>query len=286
MTNNSLSAGSPVILTIAGFDPSGGAGILADLKTFAAHNCYGVAAITALTIQNTQGVAQVYPVEASKVRECAENLLEDGRVAVIKIGMLANGAIATVVNEFLAANPSLPVVLDPILRSTSGKDLVDAAGAEILRRDLVKRATLITPNLAEAAELTGLKVETVEDMKAAARKLKEMGAQSVVVTGGHHEKAVDAFFNGAEMQIFSGDRVKPENTHGTGCTFSSAIAANLALGRHLNDAIMLAKAYVTEAIRKAFPTGPGRLSLNHLYRMQQAPRPVADHAPAVPEAVH
>ena len=286
MTNHSPSAGSPVILTIAGFDPSGGAGILADIKTFAAHNCYGVAAITALTIQNTQGVAQVYPIEASKVRECAENLLADGRVSVIKIGMLGDATVATAVSEFLGAHPALPVVLDPILRSTSGKDLVDSPGAEILRERLLKRATLITPNQAEASALTGLKVETVEEMKAAARKLKEMGAQSVVVTGGHHEKAVDVFFNGAEMQVFSADRVKPENTHGTGCTFSSAIAANLALGRHLNDAIVLAKAYVTEAIRKAFPTGPGRLPLNHLYRMQQASRPVADHAPAVPEAVH
>lgn len=284
--NNSPTAGSPVILTIAGFDPSGGAGVLADLKTFAAHNCYGVAVITALTIQNTRGVAQVYPVEAAKVRECADNLLEDGRVAVVKIGMLANAMNARAVRDFLAANPGLPVVLDPILRSTSGKDLVDAEGAAILREDLLKRATLITPNLAEAAALTGLKVETVEEMKAAARKLKEMGAQSVVVTGGHHEKAVDVFFNGVEIQVFSGDRVKPENTHGAGCTFSSAIAANLALGRHLDDAIVLAKAYVTEAIRKAFPTGPGRLPLSHLYRMQQASRPVTDHAPAVPEPVH
>jgi hydroxymethylpyrimidine/phosphomethylpyrimidine kinase len=284
--NNSTTAGSPVILTIAGFDPSAGAGILADLKTFAAHNCYGVASITALTIQNTQGVAKVYPVEAAKVRECAENLLADGRVSVIKIGMLASAANVRAVNEFLAQHPELPVVLDPILRSTSGKDLVDAAGAQILRDELLKRAIIITPNIDEAAALTGLKVETVEEMKAAARRLKEMGAQSVVVTGGHHEKAVDAFFNGAEMQLFSGDRVRPENTHGTGCTFSSAIAANLALGRQLKDAIVLAKAYVTEAIRKAFPTGPGRLPLNHLYRMQQASRPLADHAPAVPEAVH
>lgn len=284
--NHNTTAGSPVILTIAGFDPSGGAGILADLKTFAAHNCYGVAAITALTIQNSQGVAQVYPVEASKLGECLENLLADGHICVVKAGMLANAANATVVSEFLASNPALPVVLDPILRSTSGKNLIDAAGTKVLRAELLRRATLITPNLAEAAVLTGLKVETVEEMKTAARKLYQMGAQSAIVTGGHHEKAVDVFFDGAHLEVFSGDRVKPENTHGTGCTFASAIAANLAQGRQMKEAIVLAKVFVAEAIRKAFPVGPGRVPLNHLYRMQQAPRPVADHAPAVPEAVH
>ncbi|MGH9452540.1 MAG: bifunctional hydroxymethylpyrimidine kinase/phosphomethylpyrimidine kinase [Terriglobia bacterium] len=286
LMNHNTTTSSPVILTIAGFDPSGGAGILADLKTFAAHNCYGVAAITALTIQNSQGVAQVYPIETSKLRECLENLLADGHICAVKIGMLANAANATVVSEFLASNPELPVVLDPILRSTSGKELIDAAGTKVLRTELLKRATLITPNLAEAAVLTGLKVETVEEMKTAARRLHEMGAQSAIVTGGHHEKAVDVFFDGAHLEVFSGDRVKPENTHGTGCTFASAIVANLAHGRQMKEAIVLAKVFVTEAIRKAFPVGPGRVPLNHLYRMQQAPRPVADHAPAVPEAVH
>ncbi|MGH9430849.1 MAG: bifunctional hydroxymethylpyrimidine kinase/phosphomethylpyrimidine kinase [Terriglobia bacterium] len=284
--NHNTVAGSPVILTIAGFDPSGGAGILADLKTFAAHNCYGVAAITALTIQNTQGVAQVYPIEAAKLRECIENLLVDGRICVVKAGMLANAANATVVSEFLVGNPALPVVLDPVLRSTCGKDLIDAAGVKVVRAELLKRATLITPNSAEAAVLTGLRVETVEEMKMAARKLHEMGTRAAIVTGGHHEKAVDVFFDGAHLEIFSGDRVKPENTHGTGCTFASAIAANLALGRPMKEAIVLAKVFVTEAIRKAFPTGPGRVPLNHLYRMQQAPRPVADHGPALPEAMH
>jgi hydroxymethylpyrimidine/phosphomethylpyrimidine kinase len=284
--NHNAVAGSPVILTIAGFDPSGGAGILADLKTFAAHNCYGVAAITALTIQNTQGVEHVYPVEAPKLRECIENLMADGHICVVKTGMLATSENVEIVCEFLDRNPKLPVVLDPVLRSTSGKDLIDSAGAEILRSQLLKRTSLITPNLAEASLLTGLKVETVDEMKAAARKLQELGAKATIVTGGLHEKAVDVFFDGSNLEIFSGDRVKPENTHGTGCTFASALAANLALGRQVKDAIVLAKAFVTEAIRKAFPTGPGRVPLNHLYRMQQASRPVADHAPAAPEVAH
>jgi hydroxymethylpyrimidine/phosphomethylpyrimidine kinase len=275
----------PVVLTIAGFDPSSGAGITADLKTFAAHNCYGVAAITALTVQNTQGASSLQPVDASLLKQSVNSLLADERVRAIKIGMLGNQANAEVVREVLDSNPALPAVLDPVVRSASGLDLVDAAGFAYLREHLLGRARLVTPNLDEAAALTGLKVENMEGMKAAARKLIEMGARAVVVTGGHLEKAIDVYYDGTELESFVGDRVKPDNTHGTGCTFSSAIAANLALGRQLRDAVVLAKAYVTEAIRKAYPVGPGRLPLNHLYRMQQNPRAV-DHVPPIPEPVH
>ena len=275
----------PVVLTIAGFDPSSGAGITADLKTFAAHNCYGVAAITALTVQNTQGASALRPVDASLLKQSVNSLLADERVRAIKIGMLGNQANAEVVREVLDLNPALPAVLDPVVRSASGLDLVDSEGLTYLREHLLGRVRLVTPNLDEAAILTGLKVENIESMKAAARKLIEMGARAVVVTGGHLEKAIDVYYDGTELESFVGDRVKPDNTHGTGCTFSSAIAANLALGRQLRDAVVLAKAYVTEAIRKAYPVGPGRLPLNHLYRMQQNPR-VTDHVPPLPEPVH
>jgi hydroxymethylpyrimidine/phosphomethylpyrimidine kinase len=284
LMNHHPNAPATVILTIAGFDPSGGAGISADLKTFAANNCYGVAAITALTVQNTQGVSEVRPVEAALLRSSIQAVMADGRVKAIKIGMLANRANAEVVRDVLDANPSLPSVLDPVARSTSGKELVDARGLEFLRRELLSRVTVITPNLDEAAALTGMKVENVEGMKAAAHKLIEMGARGVVVTGGHLDKAVDVYWGSSGCQTFVGDRIKPDSMHGTGCTFSSAIAANLALGRQLADAIVMAKAYVTEAIRKAYSIGPGRMPLNHLYRMQQAPRP--DVTPPVPEPVH
>ncbi len=283
--NHQHNASATVVMAIAGFDPSGGAGIAADLKTFAAHNCYGVAAITALTIQNTQGVTSLHPVESQFLKESVGALLADGRVKAIKVGMLANRANAEVVREVLELNSSLPSVLDPVLRSSTGRELIDAGGLDFMRKDLLGRALVVTPNLDEAAALTGLKVENLEGMKAAARKLMEMGARAVVVTGGHLDKAIDVYCDGSELQTFVGDRVKPDNTHGTGCTFSSAIAANLALGRHLRDAVMLAKAYVTEAIRKAYAVGPGRFPLNHLYRMQQNPRP-ADYSPAVPEPVH
>jgi hydroxymethylpyrimidine/phosphomethylpyrimidine kinase len=152
-----------------------------------------------------------------------------------------------------------------------------------LRDGMLSRVSVATPNLDEAAALTGLKIENLEGMKTAARKLVENGAKAVVVTGGHLDKAMDVFFDGTNLEIFAAERVKVGHTHGTGCTFASAIAANLAHGRQLRDAVMLAKAYVTEAIRKSYPVGPGRVPVNHLFRMQQAPR-LSD--PAVPEPVH
>ncbi|HTV54242.1 MAG TPA: bifunctional hydroxymethylpyrimidine kinase/phosphomethylpyrimidine kinase [Terriglobia bacterium] len=284
-SNHTSTVRQPVILTIAGFDPSAGAGIAADLKTFAAHNCYGVAAITSLTVQNTQSIGHVYPVESHKLKESLDALFEDRRISAIKVGMLGDRANAQIVSEFLAQNGSIPVVIDPILRSGTGTELLDVGGLEVLKESLLRRATVLTPNLYEAAVLTGSKVENVEEMRAAARKLVEIGARAVVVTGGHLEKAVDVYYDGTVWEAFAGDKVKPENTHGTGCTFSSAITAQLALGRQLREAVVLAKAYVTEAIRKAFAVGPGRVPLYHLYRMQQAPR-TADHNLAVPEAIH
>ena len=283
--NQSLNAAWPVVLSVAGFDPSAGAGIAADLKTFAAHNCYGIAAISALTVQNSQGVAAIHPVEPQILRETIQSLLADGQVKALKIGMLHNAATAQVVREVLDYHPALPAVLDPVVRSCSGVELLDASGLDFLRRELIPRVALLTPNLAEAAALTELPVDNLESMKAAARKLIEMGARAVVVTGGHLEKAIDVFFDGTEMESFVGERIRPDNTHGTGCTFSSAVAANLALGRQLRDAVVLAKAFVAEAIRNAFPIGPGRIPLNHLYRMMESPR-VTDHSPAIPEPVH
>lgn len=274
----------PVLLTIAGFDPSGGAGVAADLKTFAAHNCYGVAAVTALTTQNTQGVTAVYPVGASRLKESIQAVIDDGQVKAVKIGMLATLANAEVVEEFLAVHAALPSVLDPLLRSASGKELIDAAGFKFLRERMLARATIVTPNLEEAEALTGLKIENVEGMKAAGQKLMEMGARAAVITGGHLEKPVDVCCDATGFECFTADRVKPDNTHGTGCAFSSSLVANLAMGRQVRDSVMLAKAFVAEAIRKAYPVGPGRLPLNHLFRMQQAPR-VLDHAP-VSEPVH
>jgi hydroxymethylpyrimidine/phosphomethylpyrimidine kinase len=258
-------------LTIAGFDPSCGAGVGADLKTFAAHGCYGIAAITSLTVQNTQGVETVHNTPASELREQLEILVKDCEIAAVKIGMLGNRGNAAVVAEFLDAHKFAHIVHDPVMKSSSGSELLDAAGIKFVASELLKRATVTTPNLPEAEILSGLTIKDVADMEAAARKIAEMGAHAVIVKGGHMEKAIDVLFDGTDMHPLGGDKVKLENTHGTGCTFASAITAQLAAGRSLLEATTLAKAYVMKAIEKAYPVGKGRLPLDHFYRMKIEP---------------
>jgi hydroxymethylpyrimidine/phosphomethylpyrimidine kinase len=261
----------PILLTIAGFDPSCGAGIAADLKTFAAHGCYGVAAITSVTVQNTQTVEAVHNTPSAELREQLEVLVKDGDLAAVKIGMLGNRGNAVVVAEFLDAHTFAHVVHDPVMKSSSDSELLDAGGVKYVATELLKRSSVITPNIAEAEILTGINIKDVADMEAAARKLVEMGAKAVIVKGGHMEKAIDVVFDGTEMHQLSGDKVKLENTHGTGCTFASALTAQLAAGRGLVEAATLAKAYVMKAIEKAYPVGKGRLPLDHFYRMKIEP---------------
>ncbi len=260
----------PILLTIAGFDPCCGAGTAADLKTFAAHNCYGVAAITALTVQSTQGVRTVHATPAATLRAQLDALVEDVLIAGVKIGMLANRANAVVVAEFLDAHKFPHVILDPVSRPTAGNaELLDAPGLKFVRDELLKRATVITPNIPEAEFLTGLDVKDLQGMKAAGQRLQEMGARAVIVTGGHLERPIDVLCDGAEMETFGSDHVKSPNTHGSGCTFSSAIAAQLAGGQQLRDAVILAKAYVTKAIEKSYAIGSGAGPLNQFFRFHQ-----------------
>jgi hydroxymethylpyrimidine/phosphomethylpyrimidine kinase len=262
----------PILLTIAGFDPTCGAGVAADLKTFAAHNCYGVAAVTALTVQSTLGVRAVQATPAATLRAQLEALAEDASIAGIKIGMLANRANAAVVSEFLDKYKFKHVVLDPVSRPTAGDaELLDAAGLKFVRDEMLKRASVITPNIPEAEFLTGMEVKDVAGMKGAGQKLLEMGARAVIVTGGHFEKPIDVLCEGLEVETFAGDHVRSPNTHGTGCTFSSAVAAQLASGQQLREAVILAKAYVTKAIEKSYQTGKGAGPLNQLFRFHQEP---------------
>src|ERR1700694_5691379 len=244
--SNHINMAPNLLLTIAGFDPSCGAGIAADLKTFAAHGCYGVAAITSLTVQSTEGVQAVHNTPAAELREQLEVLAKDCDIAAVKIGMLGNRGNAVVVAEFLDAHKFAHVVHDPVMKSSSGAELLDAAGIKFVAAELLKRASVITPNVPEAEVLTGLTIKDVADMEAAARKMVEMGARAVIVKGGHMERAVDVLFDGTEIIQLSGDRVKTDNTHGTGCTFASAIAAQLASARSLLEAATLAKAYVID----------------------------------------
>jgi hydroxymethylpyrimidine/phosphomethylpyrimidine kinase len=268
--NNHTKYTPPILLTIAGFDPSCGAGVAADLKTFAAHNCYGVAAVTALTVQSTQGVISVHPTPSATLRAQLDALVDDVAIAGVKIGMLTNRGNACAVTEFLDKHKFQHVVLDPVFRPTAGNaELLDTSGLKFVRDELLKRVSLITPNLPEAEFLTGMEVKDVAAMKTAGQKLIEMGARAVVVTGGHLDKPIDVFCIGTEVETFAGDHVKSPNTHGSGCTFSSAILAQLAGGLQLREAVILAKAYVTKAIEKSYQIGKGAGPLNQLFRFHQ-----------------
>jgi hydroxymethylpyrimidine kinase/phosphomethylpyrimidine kinase len=269
--NNHTNTTPPILLTIAGFDPGCGAGIVADIKTFAAHGCYGVAAITAITVQNTQGVEDVQNSPCATLRAQLDVLAKDSDIAAVKIGMLGNRGNAAVVAEFLDAHNFAHVVHDPVMKSSSGAELLDPAGIKFVTTELLKRSSVITPNVPEAEILTGITIKDIGDMEAAARKLVELGARAVIVKGGHMERAVDVLFDGSEAVPLAGDRVREETLHGTGCAFAAAVAAQLASGRPLVEAAMLAKAYITKAIEKSYPTGKGRSPLDHFYRHKIEP---------------
>ncbi len=283
-----MSEKPPIILTIAGFDPSSGAGITADIKTIAAHACYGVACITALTVQSTAGVKRVEAVDPGLISDTLEELAADMDIAAVHIGMLGSGKVVKAVADFLSGHPKgLPaaqsrkarlanIVLDPILKSSSGADLLDAPGTKIMVERLIPLADVVTPNVEEAAVLTRLKVQDLDEMRAASSKLHEMGASAVVITGGHLEKAIDLLSfttkRGIEQEVFKAERQRSNSTHGTGCAFATAMACHLALDRGLAEAALLAKTYVTAAISNGHPLGKGIGPVHHLYRMSQPRR--------------
>jgi hydroxymethylpyrimidine/phosphomethylpyrimidine kinase len=270
----------PVVLTIAGFDPSSGAGVTADIKTIAAHGCYGVACVTAITVQSTGGVRRVESIDPGLVTQTLEELAADIPIAAVHIGMLGTAKVVAAVVEFLAERKGKSklanLVLDPILKSSSGAELLDRAGTKLLIEKLLPLASVVTPNVDEAAVLTGLKVTDLDEMRAAAQKLHEMGAPAVVVTGGHLDKAIDLLSfitkRGIEQEVFRAERQRSNSTHGTGCAFATAMACHLALNRGLAEAALLAKTYVTAAIAAGHPLGRGTGPVHHLYRMTQQRR--------------
>lgn len=276
----------PVVLTIAGFDPSSGAGVTADIKTIAAHECYGVSCITALTIQSTQGVRRVEGVSPKTIAETLQELVSDVAVDAVHVGMMGNAQVVEVIAAFLARVKLPHVVLDPILKSSSGADLLDAAGTRLLIDELLPLAKVVTPNLEEATVLTGRPVANLDQMREAAAGLHAMGAANVVVTGGHLDKAIDLLSfqtgRGFEQEIFKADRQRSNSTHGTGCAFATALACHLAHGRGLPEAVLLSKAYISAAIANAHPLGKGVGPLHHHYRMTQQRR----QSTVVSEAEH
>jgi hydroxymethylpyrimidine/phosphomethylpyrimidine kinase len=258
-------------LTIAGSDSSGGAGIQADLKTFAAHGVFGCSAITAVTAQNTLGVTAVVEIDAAMVVAQIDTVLADLEIHATKIGMLSSAAIVEAVADAIERHRLANVVVDPVMVAKGGARLLEQDAVAAIRTRLFPLATIVTPNALEALALTGRPVTSLDEQRAAAIRLMEMGPRAVLVKGGHLDgAAVDVLYDGREVVELRADRIDTPHTHGTGCTLSSAIAARLARGDDLVTAVRAAKAYVTRAIAAAPGLGHGHGPLQHFLKR---PRP-------------
>jgi hydroxymethylpyrimidine/phosphomethylpyrimidine kinase len=256
----------PIALTIAGSDPSGGAGIQADLKAFHQLGVYGASAITAITVQNTVRASYTKILDAALVRQQIDAVLEDLPPNAIKTGALGNPAVVATVAEAVKASGAT-LVIDPVAMGKRGSALLDDDGFRAVREVLIPVAALITPNLEEAERLTDMPVRTTSEMREAARRIAKLGAVAVLVKGGHLTgDAVDILFADGRYAEFRAERIDSRHTHGTGCTYSAAITASLAHGFDLEEAVRRAKAYVTEAIRTAPRLGGGEGPLNHWAR--------------------
>ena len=264
----------PSVLTIAGSDSGGGAGIQADLKTFSALGCFGTSAITAVTVQNTCGVTGIHSIPPSIVQAQIRAVMDDIKPAAIKIGMVHSAELANAIAETLHDYPHVPVVLDPVMVATSGDKLIEDSTIDILRKALFPLAKIVTPNLDEAQILAEMRIKNPEEMREAAHKILQTGCGSVLVKGGHLKGArlYDVFLSsgGTEM-VFESDYIESKNTHGTGCTLSSAIAAFLARGLDLAEALQESKDYIRQAIDsgKDVKTGFGHGPLNHFFNPQK-----------------
>ena len=266
-----------IALTIAGSDSSGGAGIQADLKTFAAFGVYGASALTAVTVQSTRGVEAISPLSADLVTAQIEAVAGDLTIDATKIGMLATSAIVEAVAAVIKELELPLVVLDPVLVSTSGQPLLDADGVQAMCLELLPLARAITPNIPEAEALSGRRITSLDEAREAARRIHAMGASAVIITGGHGftgprttdqgpaTEVMDLVFDDGRFHEFRTPRIDNANTHGTGCTFASAIASGLALGRSVPEAAARAQQYVAGAIAHAPRIGHGRGPLNHFW---------------------
>jgi hydroxymethylpyrimidine/phosphomethylpyrimidine kinase len=256
------------VLTIAGSDSCGGAGIQADLKTFSAHGTYGMSVITAVTAQNTQGVFAVEDISVGVIEAQMDAIFQDIEVHGVKIGMVSKSetirAIASKIKEYKPSN----VVVDPVMISKSGFDLLKPEAKETLKTELIPLSHLTTPNIPEAEVITGMKIKNIEDMKEAAKLINKLGVKNVLVKGGHLEdSAIDVLYDGEEFYLYESQRIETKNTHGTGCTLSSAITSNLAKGMSVSEAIGEAKKYITIAIENSFELGKGVGPTHHFHTL-------------------
>ncbi len=258
----------PIALTIASSDSGGGAGIQADIKSMQANGVFAASVIVASTAQNTQTVADIHTFPLEHIAAQIDVIADDLFPAAVKTGMLFSSEIVKLVAEKVEAHDFRPLVVDPVMISKSGHTLLQVDAIEMMKEQLLPLATLVTPNTHEAARIAGLKISTVEEARDAATAIHAMGPEAVLVKGGHlkgSSEAVDVLFDGSSFHTFTAPRVETRHTHGTGCTYASAIAAQLARGRRLPEAIEEAKAYVTEAIRHGLALGQGHGPTDHFY---------------------
>ncbi len=258
------------VLTIAGSDSSGGAGIQADIKTMTAHGVFAMSAVTALTAQNTTGVYDILEVSPEFLAVEIDSVFEDIPPDAVKTGMVASAELIEVIAEKMCQYNVRNLVVDPVMVSTSGKKLIDDSAITVLKERLLPLAAVITPNLSEAEVLTGRKIHTKEDMAEAGKALSAEIPAAVLLKGGHRmEDADDLLVQGGQLQWIPGEHILNSNTHGTGCTLSSAIASNLALGFGLTEAVINAKEYISGALRAMLNLGKGSGPLNHMYCLQK-----------------
>lgn len=261
------------LLTIAGSDSSGGAGIQADLKTFAAHGVYGMSVINSVTAQNTMGVTAIHDIPTDIVEAQLDAVFSDIMIDGVKIGMLSSAQIALAVAKKLRKYKPEIIVLDPVMVSTSGSKLLSDDAIEAVRTELIPIATVVTPNIPEAEALTGIEISNKDDMEKAARSIGRIGCKYVLVKGGHlTDSADDLLYDTADdnVTIFEGNRINSKNTHGTGCSISSAVCANLAVGMDAYSAVKAAKEYIRTGIEHAESIGSGNGPIHHFYDLWSA----------------
>ncbi|SFR80435.1 bifunctional hydroxymethylpyrimidine kinase/phosphomethylpyrimidine kinase [Anaeromicropila populeti] len=255
------------VLTIAGSDCSGGAGIQADIKTFQAHGAFGMSVITAVVAENTCDVISIHDIPVINISDQIDAIFLDISVAGVKVGMLSGEEIMNMVAQKLAQYQPKNVVIDPVMVAKGGCSLMDPAALNVLQKKMIPLAFCLTPNIPEAEVITGKKIRTIEDMKMAAKAIYQMGAKNVLVKGGHFlGEPTDILYDGTEFHSYKGKRIHTKNTHGTGCTLSSAITANLANGKTIYEAVRSAKEYVAGAIQNALEIGKGHGPTNHFYK--------------------
>lgn len=256
------------LLTIAGSDCSGGAGIQADLKTFAAHGAFGMSVVVSVVAENTSRVISIQDITPDIIKDQIDAVFEDIRVDGVKIGMLSGTESMKAVAEKLREYRPRNVIIDPVMIAKGGAPLMHPDAMDTLIKEIIPLALVLTPNIPEAEKISGMKISGNSDMKKAAETIHRMGASNVLIKGGHSEgEAEDILFDGENFYSYTSRRIDTKNTHGTGCTFSSAIAANMAAGMDIKSAVHKAKDYITMAIEHAIPIGRGHGPTNHFYKL-------------------